>query len=279
MQPLAYLKIIRLPNAIMAGIAVLLGFWLSESAISTMSLAFLVFAAVSSTGFGNVINDIKDIETDRISHPGRPLPMGEIPIISAVIYACLLAVIALFSSFTVSTTHGLATLIPLILLFFYANVLKGTPLAGNLVVASLVAYAILYGAIDAHHFQRLIIPAFFAFLLNLSREIIKDLQDERGDSTAGIITTASLPRPFLKGLIYLLSAIYLVLLPLPVFLKHFGYVYGLICFIVILPLHFYRLYLIRTINDSRYKTISMLFKVEMLAGLIALAADKLLKVY
>jgi 4-hydroxybenzoate polyprenyltransferase len=90
----------------------------------------------------------------------------------------------------------------LIVLTFYSLFLKGIPLIGNIVVASLVAYSILFGAINADGFKTLIIPALLAFLLNLSREIIKDIQDEKGDRATQVFTSAKLPSLLLKTLIY-----------------------------------------------------------------------------
>lgn len=275
-----YINIIRLPNVIMAGSAVLLGFWLSDSPFSVCSLSFLFLATVCSTGFGNVINDIKDLETDRISHPQRPLPKNEISTRAAMIYAIFLALSAILFSFSVTAVHGAATLFPLLLLTVYTLFLKGTPLAGNLTVASLVAYPVIYGSLGSPHFQNLIIPAGLAFLLNLAREIVKDLQDESGDLAAGYFTSAVLPKKFLKSLLLISSLFYLILLYLPFKLHHFGIVYAIICTVAILPLHSYRSKLIIGKNWlSDVGKFSTLYKIEMFSGLLALAADRLFRTF
>jgi geranylgeranylglycerol-phosphate geranylgeranyltransferase len=260
----------------MAGTAVFLGAWLTDSPLSFLSISLLSIASILATGFGNVINDIQDIETDRISHPERPLPKGEMSLFSARAFALILIVITLTASFSVSKAHGSATLIPLILLLLYALILKGTPIAGNLLVASLVAYSILYGAIGSPLFTKLLIPAALAFLLNFSREIIKDIQDHKGDMLAGYKTSATLPRPVLRGIVYGCSFSYLLLILLPYFKKDTGLPYLLVCVLVALPLHIYRTVLISNKNwESRTSLISKLFKFEMLVGLGALAIDKI----
>jgi len=266
---------LRLQNTLMAGIAVFLGYWLTGSDFMLSEILLPILAAIAATGFGNVINDIRDIETDRISHPQRPLPRGEISIPTALIYSFLLAITATLLSFYTSLAHGFATLIPLILLLMYAVYLKGTRLAGNFIVASLVAYALLYGGINRPDFLKLLIPAFLAFLLNLSREIVKDIQDETGDKAAGYKTSASLPRSFLRSFIYICSVIYFLALPFPVILGHLGLIYVVVTVFTVVPVHIYRLRLIKTDMDKKPSLISQLFKVEMLAGLTALAADKL----
>lgn len=259
----------------MAGVTTFLGFWLSNSSLSILSVSLLMVATICSTGFGNVINDIIDIDSDRISHPNRPLPLGEISIQSAWFYCILLVSIALISSFSVSSLHGWATVFPLILLAIYALFLKATPIAGNLLVAILVAYTILYGALGAVGFSILIYPATMAFLLNFSREIIKDLQDYKGDKSSGVITSAILPIPALKAIIFICSIASISVLFFTISMKLFGNLYTVISMSFILTVHIYRSVLIfRKGWDRRFKTISTLFKIEMLGGLLALAADK-----
>lgn len=273
---LPYIKIIRLPNALMAGAAVFLGFWLSDSGFSLMRLIFLILAATASISFGNVVNDIKDIASDKISHPERPLPRGEMSLRSALIFSILLASLALFLSFKVTLLHGIATLIPLSLLLVYAIYLKGTPITGNILVALLVAYPLIYGSLGSNQAKNVFIPAILAFLLNFSREIIKDLQDEKGDSAVGYGTSAHLPPNLLKFTLFTNSIIYVGLIFLPVLFHYFGTVYAVVCCVGALPIHIYRsILLVKSSWLSKLSQISRLYKVEMLVGLLALALDKL----
>ena len=275
-QLLIFFKIIRIQNTLIAGTAVILGYWLSRSDLSLTSLLLLFTSAVVSTGFGNIINDIRDIRSDEISHPDRPLPRREITVGTAWIYCAILIITGIVCSFNISKTHGFATLLPLIILAIYSYFLKGTPLVGNLVVATLVAYSILYGALDASGFTTLIIPAILAFLLNFSREIIKDIQDEAGDRAAAVVTSASLSTVLLRNLIYLCTTIYLCLLFLPYVRGDFGKTYIVLCITLIVPLHLYRTHLILSSNWKKLLSlISIHFKIEMICGLLALAVDRL----
>lgn len=271
-----YLRIARLHNALMTGIAVALGFWLGRSTLPLPALVLLIIAAVAATAFGNVINDIHDVATDRISHPLRPLPRNEISLHSAWLYTVYLMITALGSAAFISPTHLAATLLPLLLLACYTKFLKGTPLAGNIVVSLLVGYAILYGGLLSPAFHRLIIPAILAFLLNLVREIIKAVQDTSGDRAAGIVTTAALPSSVIKTVIYSSSVVYLLLLFLPWVLHQFGPLYACIAAIGVLPLQVSWLLLFRKSNWSTLLSLlSLLIKCEMVLGLAALAADQL----
>jgi len=90
MNIVSYIRIIRYSNALMAGLTTFLGFWLSDSSLSRSSVLLLIVATICSTGFGNTINDIFDIDSDRINHPDRPLPQGNISVRSAWIFSMLL---------------------------------------------------------------------------------------------------------------------------------------------------------------------------------------------
>jgi geranylgeranylglycerol-phosphate geranylgeranyltransferase len=276
LHPSAYLKILRPFNAAMSAGAVCLGAWISASRLSPLNIAILAAVAASATGFGNIINDIFDMETDRISHPDRPLVRGTISRTNALIYAIVLAVFALGAAFIISPLSGIAALLPLLILAIYAIAFKGTPLAGNVIVSLLVAYALLYGGLSAPCISHLVIPALLAMLLNFSREIIKDIQDVKGDQAAGITTSATLPSPFLKKLLFICSGMYLPLLFLPRLLGHFGAVYAVIVSITALPLHICRLFLLNRPDwEYRVSVISLLLKIEMAFGLVALAIDHL----
>ncbi|MGA2508059.1 MAG: geranylgeranylglycerol-phosphate geranylgeranyltransferase [Chitinispirillaceae bacterium] len=272
-----YFKITRLHNALLTGMTVALGFWLGRSVLPFPALVLLIVAGIAATAFGNVINDIHDVATDRISHPSRPLPRNELSVNSAWICSIYLMIVAVGSAAFVSLTYLAATLLPILLLACYTRFLKGTPFAGNIVVSLLVGYAILYGGLLSPAFPRLIIPALLAFLLNFVREIIKAVQDTPGDRAAGIITTAALPSSVIKAVIYTASGLYLVLLFFPWVLHQFGSLYACIAAAGVLPLHVFWLLLFRKKSwRSRLSVCSLLIKCEMLIGIIALTADQLI---
>jgi geranylgeranylglycerol-phosphate geranylgeranyltransferase len=271
-----YVRMARPHNALMTGAAVCLGFWLSHMPPMLPALVLLVIAGMFATAFGNVINDIRDLMTDRISHPARPLPRGDIPPLHAWLYAVFLAIVTIVSALFVSSLHAIATLIPLLILALYTRYFKGTPLFGNIVISLLVAYALLFGGLTGPLFQRLLVPAALAFILNLVREIIKDLQDEAGDRSAGIATTALLPEPALRAIITVLCLAYAGFLFVPWLTGRFGAVYAIVCATAVLPLHIvWFLLFARTPWGKKLSLFSTVIKIEMLAGLAALALDQI----
>ena len=202
---------------------------------------------------------------------------GKISRPEATIYCILLAVGCITAAGAISPLYGIATLVPLALLTLYALFFKGTPLIGNVIVSVLVAYALLFGSLEAPLVRILVVPALLAMLLNLSREIIKDVQDKEGDRETGITTTASLPNPFLKKLLYSISVSYGIVLASPLFLPMYGLPYAIIIVTTIIPLHLFRLLRFRKTDWMDHcKELSKIIKIEMLCGLLALTIDRLL---
>lgn len=276
MKSIAFVEMTRPLNALMAAGAVCLGAWISSSPLTCFQRFLLATVAFLATGFGNTINDIMDIETDRVSHPSRPLPRGTFSVKDALIFACVISLSALFCAFFVGLRFGFATLVPLLLLTAYALFIKGVPLTGNLLVSLLAAYALVFGSLSAPCLHYLYIPALLAMLLNFCREIVKDIQDRAGDLSADIFTSAALSHSLLKKIILVISILYALLLFLPFFLGHFGIVYAAFVSATCVPAMFYRLFLLRKrVWETRLPHISALLKVEMLFGLCALSADRL----
>jgi geranylgeranylglycerol-phosphate geranylgeranyltransferase len=271
-----FIKILRVPNLVLLGFSVMLGFWLSHNPAGPLGLFLLVIAAMSCAGFGNVVNDLADIETDRISHPDRPLGRREISPKQAIIFSGLLALVSLFCSFGVSAATGIGVVLPLALLGMYAAFLKGTPIVGNVLVSLLVAYGIIFGGLTSGGLHRLFIPALLAFLLNFPREIVKDVQDLRGDKAAGIVTSAALSAGTLKFIIAACALGYVLLVFTPFIFHQFGMLYAVSCLVAVIPLHVYWFALFcKTDWQKNAGAISLLIKYEMLCGLCALALDQL----
>lgn len=272
----SFLSFVRIENIILTAAGISLGFWLSAASGGIPHLFLLIVAGIASTAFGNVINDIKDLPADRINRPDRALVTGVISRRSALVLALSLVVIAIAAGFRVSTIHGAGTLVPVVLLLVYTLFFKGTPLAGNLLVSLLVGYVVIFGSLGADSLKRVLIPSLLAFILNLAREIVKDLEDVEGDKHAGYATTAILPAKVIGAIIIILSGSYLILLPLPFTLGDFSVVYGIVCLVAVLPFHawwFIRYFQSRTARS--FHAISTIIKWEMVAGLLALAIDQI----
>ncbi|MCA9257199.1 MAG: UbiA family prenyltransferase, partial [Phycisphaerales bacterium] len=91
-----WLELVRLPNLFTAITDVLAGYWLvSASLIISWRLAALCAASACLYAYGIVLNDLADVDIDRVERPNRPLPSGRISTLAARRLMLALALIGL----------------------------------------------------------------------------------------------------------------------------------------------------------------------------------------
>ena len=271
------ISLTRPTNALLSIVGVILGFWFSGNTLPLSDLILLTLGTLFTLSFGNVINDIKDIDGDKVNHPKRALPSNSVSIKEASLFAITLATFAILFGFLISPLHLYAILAPLLLLTLYTLYLKAVPLVGNFLISTLVSYTLFFGAIGGGEIKIIIIPALLAFFLNFEREIIKDIEDINGDIKTGVKTTATLPKIVIHLIFIFLSFSYLALLVSPYLFGYFGKFYLYSSLILILPLHILiSATLLGRIKKIEPSQISTLIKIEMLLGLSTLAIDKLI---
>lgn len=190
----AIVRITRPVNAIMMGIAVIVGFTLSDGSM-TMLPQLLSGAAATSLllAFANVTNDLIDVDVDRINQPARAIPSGKISVVEARNLSLLLLILGLLTSLlTFNVLYVLIALEASALSILYNVYLKRAGFVGNVLVSALVALPFVAGgAIATSRIPSyLILFSTMAFLLNLGREVHKGVIDVEGDLSKGIETPA-----------------------------------------------------------------------------------------
>lgn len=211
----AYLRLIRIPNLIfLAFIQMAMRYAVISPILQeygfgrlTFSLEFLllVIATVFIAAGGYVLNDYFDIKIDAINRPGKQIVNKIIDKTSAMRYYQILTIVGVLAGLLMafragSFTLGLIFVFVPGLLWFYSSNYKRQFLTGNLVVSFAAALSILVVAIAemaylTDQYGNLLfttpIPkeiygwvtgfALFAFMLTWIREVIKDMEDEKGD--------------------------------------------------------------------------------------------------
>lgn len=185
----AYIKITRPLNTAITFCVVVVAILISQKYPTKISLILLAsLTAALTAAAGNVINDLFDIETDKTAHPDRVLTKGTLTKTEAKSEYFLLNSIAAIIAVSLSTTPFVIVLLSISLLYIYSAYLKRIILVGNITVAALAGLAFIYGGVVTNNPKAAVIPAFFAFFINLIREIVKDIQDIDGDKKQKIIT-------------------------------------------------------------------------------------------
>lgn len=225
---------------------------------------------------GNAINDVFDVDIDRINRPMRPLPSGRISRRLAVVEAGVLFLLGALLGGGIGRSAGGMALLAVGLLVLYSAWLKRTVLWGNLTVSALGGLAFLYGGIAAKRMSAAWVPAILAFLFHLGREILKDMEDVEGDRFAQAQTFPlrfGLRRAAL--LVILVYSALIVLSPVPFLLGFYRWPY---LAAVLLSVDAVVAYAMRSLWKDRSPRnlvrLSGLLKADMLMGVIALVIGR-----
>ncbi len=274
---IGYLKLSRPQNNLIAAVSVLVGALVSGKVECWQHVALACISAFLISGGGNCLNDFFDVEIDRINKPHRPLPKGEISKGSALWFSVFLFFLGFLASVFIRPLSVVIAATAITLLAFYGHTLKRKLFWGNFTVSFVSALAFVYGGITTRDFRLSLIPALFALLFHMGREIIKDIQDLEGDLS---LSVSSLPIRF--GVRFSLAfataffASLILLSPLPYLFDVFSLLYLIT---VILGVDFVLLYVLRSMwrnrSTSNLGRLSAILKMDMVFGLAAICAGKL----
>lgn len=298
-----FLNLIRWKNLLMIALvqilikyALLLPFYESHGVITTLSpLAFflLVLATLCIAAGGYVINDIYDVEADKINKPSKVIINTHISEKIALRLFIILNVIGVGIGFYLSNGIGksgffVIFFIASALLYIYSSFLKQILLVGNVIISLVVALSILLVGVfellpvinDSNReiqifFFRLILDyAIFAFTINFIRELVKDIEDIDGDHKAGMQTLPIvLGRERANKIVFVLSLIPLFAVVYYVVDNLFKQqlLVGYFLVLVIAPLIYVTIKLFSAEHKSHYKHISLILKLVMLTGMLSMA--------
>ncbi len=183
------LRIMRPVNAVVAGFAAILGYFIASGTLVPGVLLIWATVVLVTAG-GNTINDYFDAGIDRINRPDRPIPSGEVREreawnLSFILFAGGILIVAFTNLLCIAIA-----LFNSLLLFSYAARLKRSCFSGNLAVSYLSASIFLFGGayFGWEGLVRVLPIALITFFAMVSRELLKDAEDVEGDLTAGADT-------------------------------------------------------------------------------------------
>ncbi len=265
---IATIEVIRPLNGIIAGVSVFIAVFLARRPMGH-SIWLVALSCFLITGGGNAINDVVDEYIDRINKPRRPLPSGRLSRAGAILISLSFCIIGVILS-GVAFAHLLFLTIPaVLLLYLYSFFLKREGLKGNLAVAILGGLPFIYGGFAVGNILPTVIPFVFAFFFHLSRELVKDIEDMKGDR--GYVRTFPLVYGTKKTMIFINSI--LILLIVFTFFPYIKGIYKLpyligVILMVDIPLIFFLSLMSRgKISPAR---MSNALKIGMLGGMLCL---------
>ncbi|MFX1306013.1 MAG: geranylgeranylglycerol-phosphate geranylgeranyltransferase [Promethearchaeota archaeon] len=276
--------ILRPINDIMGSLTVIIGIINTRLGIGFERIIINIILGVLTyffiAGSGMVINDIYDVEIDKINRPERPIPRGAITLSEAKYLYVGVFILGLIISIIHSIIFNLLFLNVIIAAFFgfmgwvYAKWGKKSGFFGNIIVSISFSIGFIYGAI----LNSSTIPIYiYFFFLNsifglLSREIIKGCEDIEGDKELGVNTLAikiGLKKtPYISMTFAFLSILFFILAAFTELINQIAFSISMIFGIVVV---FYAALLMpkKNLDKKDFSKISLLLKVGMFLGLIA----------
>ncbi|MFX0122023.1 MAG: geranylgeranylglycerol-phosphate geranylgeranyltransferase [Candidatus Hodarchaeota archaeon] len=236
-RPLFALFLISRPlNSFLSGFAVVIGaiaavsenqLPLSQSQLIGIILGYFATSIIAIGGYA--INDVFDIEIDKINAPHRPLPAGLMTVGQAKGFSIVLFIIGvvtpllnIYENFMINFQASFIALIGGILLYLYAIYFKRSGFAGNVMIGVLTAIPFIYGGYLTRSFETMVFPALFSFLIIVGREVIKDIEDVHGDQLKDVQSVALKygVKPA-RNLGFLILLLLILVNPLPIILGYY----------------------------------------------------------
>ena len=291
----AFFRLIRWKNLlfiIYAQILIKFLFFPSFNIATNLSIfQFFIFliAVILISAAGYIINNIVDLKADLVNEPEKVVISKQISIDKAkqlylivntfgIVFGlglCLNIQKPSYSFIFIGTS---------LLLYYYSKKFKSKALIGNIIVSLLIAVSmLLLGLVDLNQafqndiqnfaFTVLLFLAFFAFLFNLIREIVKDTEDVNGDN---ILYMSTLPIIFgrnrIKKLASLLCAIPILFLLYIIINYSTEYKYTVLYLLLfsLLPIIYVAIKLLSAKSIKDFRQLSTALKIIMFFGVNAL---------
>lgn len=274
----AFKRTMRLGNCLMGILIVsissfvVLGFGITDHLIKVVPACFVAFSLMAG---GNMMNDVFDAGVDRVAHPTRAIPRGIFSKRFVLFWAVSFFILALFFAALINIHCFLFALGGELLLLVYELFLKKYPGVGNLVIGALVGCIFLGTAAALDRWKIISYLALLGFLVNVAREMIKDIEDIEGD-----VDRMTFPKRFgIKKTLYVSWGILILniaISPLPYFPLAFfsSYMYlilmGLTNILVIYSIHLSRTDAERSQQLLKFAMLVALMAFVLGNGLIAL---------
>ncbi|MFA0962077.1 geranylgeranylglycerol-phosphate geranylgeranyltransferase [Roseivirga sp. BDSF3-8] len=240
--------------------------YLLDPDLFLISLSTICIAAA-----GYIINDYYDVKIDYINKPDKVVIGKGLTRRKAMLAHTILNFAGVAMAILVSWQIGLIHLTSSFLLWLYSNQLKRIAFVGNFTVALLTAASLLVIAVHYPYHPFLITTyAIYAFSITLVREIIKDLEDVRGDRSFGCKT---LPIVWgmrkTKSFLYVLCGLFIfILFYMASYLQNT--VLNIYFLLLIVPITLFVYKLVYADTRRAFGTLSTYCKLLMLSGILSM---------
>lgn len=309
----AFFRLVRWPNLVFIALTQILFYYCfmysytrgqNDNGLLRPALFYmLVVASVFIAAAGYIINDYFDLNIDKINKPSKLIVERIIRRRWTIVWHLVLTSLGVAISFYIGykVTNwliGLMNLLSAVLLWAYSTTFKKELLIGNIIISLLTAWVVLvlytcelrlhlmfnnqsegYKQYITQLFKVAVLYGGFAFILSMIREVVKDIEDIRGDEKYGcrtmpIVWGIQASRIFTATLMVVLIAALCILL-VYVLQLHWWWLAVYCTVAIIFPLlHIFRqLYRAKLTQD--YHKLSTAIKLVMLTGILSMILFKM----
>ena len=186
MSLIPYVKMARPLNCAMAAFATMISAFIvvgMDITGSELYIPLLVGMGIAAgfTKAGNYLNDYTDREGDKINHPERPIPSGQVSP-DFVLYASLMIFfIGSIVAFFINYIAFVIVVSNAVIMIAYEFKTKHKGLPGNLSISWLTGTTFIFGGAVVGNIYPVLVLALLAFFATMGREIVKDIEDIKGD--------------------------------------------------------------------------------------------------
>ncbi len=247
----AFVESLRLFTSLLVPGVVYIGGLVAGESFTSISL-FLAMISFFLLAAGSMpLNDYFDREIDGIVHPDRPLPSKRLTPNELLLFSLILFAGGLVLSLFINLICFSIVCFTLLFIYLYEAYFKKMGLAGNIVVAFLSAMSFTFGSSAMGNPFASIFLSLIAFLLFTGREILKDVEDVKGDE--GIRQTLPMDvgrrKAVIIGSMFIVTGAFIT--PVPYLLGQLGVGY-LVSIILVDILGLYAI--VKTLQDLKNTT-------------------------
>lgn len=239
--------------------------------ISDPDMFFLSLSTVCIAAAGYIINDYFDIKIDIVNKPERVIVGRYLKRRWAMGAHQILNIVGAIVGLLVSPWIFLVNVLSITLLWFYSERFKRKAFIGNFIVSLLTGFSILILTVHFPANRHLVfIYAVFSFFISLIREVVKDMEDIKGDAAHGCQTL-----PIVWGIrrtktfLYVVISIFVMVLFLMAEVLN-NVVLIWLFLILLIPISYLIIKLAQSDTRREFRKISNLCKIIMLLGLMTM---------
>jgi len=242
-----------------------------KTVLFDLNLLMLVLASAATIAGGYIINNFYDYEKDLINRPQKSMLDRLISQNTKLVFYFVLNFLAVIMASYVSFKAVIFFSLYIFAIWFYSHKLKKLPIIGNLTSAILTITPFFAVFIYYKNFESVIfVHAIFLFLIISMRELVKDLENIKGDIALNYKT---IPIVYGEKASKIMLTLMIILTLAPAYYLLFHFQVGKMTYFFYLSVILLILFLIllwRSNSKSHYLLLHNILKFIIVAGVFSI---------